>query len=80
MVKASEYSVYPVPTSDVLTLVGPATGQAQWRLLDATGRIVLSASVGSERNDIDVSPLKAGVYTMEVMRGSLAERHAVVRN
>lgn len=80
VVKASEYSVYPVPTSNVLTLAGPAGHQAQWRLLDATGRIVLSASVASERNDIDVSPLKAGVYTMEVMRGSLAERHAVVRN
>ena len=77
---AADYSVYPVPTNNVLTLAGPVGHQAQWRLLDAAGRIVLSASVASERSDIDVSALKAGVYTMEVTRGSLIERHTVVRN
>ncbi|QQR88111.1 MAG: T9SS type A sorting domain-containing protein [Flavobacteriales bacterium] len=77
---AAEYSVYPVPTSDVLTLAGPAGRQAQWRLLDATGRVVISASVAAERSDIDVSVLKAGVYTMEVLHGDQLERHTVVRN
>lgn len=77
---AAVYSVYPVPTSDVLTLAGPAAGKAEWRLLDATGRVVLSASIAAERNDIDVSMLKAGVYTMEVMHDGMLERHTVVRN
>jgi hypothetical protein len=52
---------------DVLNLTGVKHG-ADVRILDATGRVVLTvrSSNGPDRLSVEVSALRAGIYTVEV--------------
>jgi hypothetical protein len=60
-------AAFPNPAVDVLNLTGVEHG-ADVRILDATGRVVLTvrSSTGPDRLSVEVSALRAGIYTVEV--------------
>lgn len=60
-------AAFPNPAVDVLNLTGVKQG-ADVRILDATGRVVLTvrSSTGPDRLSLEVSALRAGIYTVEV--------------
>jgi hypothetical protein len=60
-------AAFPNPAVDVLNLTGVEHG-ADVRILDATGRVVLTvrSSNGPDRLSVEVSALRAGIYTVEV--------------
>ncbi len=78
----SALQVYPNPAADVLHLRLPnAKGELRYRLIDATGRVVLerAAVQVAEGLSIDLGRVPAGHYALEAQAGqSAAQRTRVV--
>ncbi|MFA5620118.1 MAG: T9SS type A sorting domain-containing protein [Weeksellaceae bacterium] len=55
------FSIYPNPVKDILTIEGIAPN-TQLIITDLTGKTILSTTVKSNKESIDVSGLPAGVY------------------
>jgi hypothetical protein len=62
--EASSVSLFPVPAKDQLTISGLSGDQTPVRVMDATGRLVLRATLATDR--LDVSELPAGAYVMQL--------------
>jgi len=82
--RTESFSVYPVPSSNSLTIANNGSNAAaQWRLLDMSGREVMTSAalvMPGSQTVADISDLATGTYTMELTHGGMRERHAVVRN
>lgn len=57
--------VQPNPTTGLLTLTIPGNSAA-YQLYDAAGRVVLSGGITSQRAELNLSVLPAGVYVLRV--------------
>jgi hypothetical protein len=68
--RAAGWQVYPVPTTNSLTLKGstPTTGQLE--VVDTCGRVLLTAPVSGAAQQVDLSALAAGMYTLRVTAAS----------
>mgnify|MGYP002682439035 CR=1 FL=1 len=76
------FSVYPVPTSALLTIdFGTLAGEVDMDLMDLTGRVVSAEHRAVKGNStIDVSDLARGEYTLRVRHDNgLVVRRIVVR-
>lgn len=59
-------SVYPNPASDNLTIdLGDAT-EANLRLYDIAGKLITQKNITISQSTLDVSPLSAGIYLIEL--------------
>ncbi|MBN2487321.1 MAG: T9SS type A sorting domain-containing protein [Bacteroidales bacterium] len=69
--KSAFASVYPNPASDFLTIAYPDNYYGSYRLVDVTGRVVLSGALLPGENAIYLSSLVPGVYylVMDEKRG-----------
>lgn len=66
---------HPNPAADHTVLdLGPRAAQADWRLLDRTGRAVLSGRTTMRQTRLDLSGIAPGAYFVEVL--TEGERHA----
>lgn len=67
----NELLVYPNPANHLVTIVGDLTGLSSFKLLNALGQDVRKSVVTVKQDDglivLDVSGLKAGVYTIKNM-------------
>ena len=62
------FSLYPNPANESLTIDLPAGGrQAQVRIYSATGQLVRTAALSGTSVRLDISALKTGVYTMQLI-------------
>ncbi|MDZ4824672.1 MAG: PKD domain-containing protein [Flavobacteriales bacterium] len=63
----SMISVYPNPASDVLN-ISNATGETiQVMLTDATGRLVQTQTLSTQRSTLNLSNLAQGLYTLQII-------------
>jgi hypothetical protein len=78
-----EFSAYPNPFNDVVTLVQGAGSEPEaipeLRVLDASGKTVYYIRGKSIPGRLDLVFLSNGVYILEYRRGSEVKRHKVVR-
>lgn len=78
-----ELRTYPNPVQDILTLdmEHSYTGQVNYRIIDALGRVVSANSFNKEafsvKQGISVSALASGVYTIEVVHGNYKTMRAI---
>jgi len=63
---ALQFSVFPNPSHDRLTIDLTQTNRASFRLSDITGRTVLQESATGKRSIIDVSDFSPGIYFLHV--------------
>lgn len=61
----SEMRVYPNPATDVLYIELPRATNEQWRIVDLTGKVVLTGTSTATLTMIDITTLAAGVYVVE---------------
>ncbi|MBO7587412.1 MAG: T9SS type A sorting domain-containing protein [Bacteroidales bacterium] len=66
---ASRLSVYPNPASDRIVLDGLADGEAEVRVHDLSGRLVLTRRASGPTALLDVSSLAPGCYVVKVVQG-----------
>lgn len=57
-------SIYPNPASNVLHVVSGQRITGTYAVIDCTGRVALKGILNDLNTSIDVSPLKAGLYTL----------------
>lgn len=62
----ANYALYPVPAQDVLHLKWPIAEPVNVRVLDALGRVVLSARTSNVEAQLDISTLAQGSYFLHV--------------
>ncbi len=65
---AIEFTVYPNPAKDVITLSGLSGGEMV-QLVDLSGKTVLSID-GLTSNTIDVSTVEAGIYNLVIVKNN----------
>ena len=78
----AELRLYPNPARDLLVLERPAgDGPAEATLLDALGRVVLTAAAPAGRTALDVRALPEGLYVLRLALpdGGLRVRSVQVR-
>ena len=78
IVDGANWSVYPVPTSDNISLRGLPAGTWSAKLFDSTGRVVLQSDV-SNGYQLDVNQLKSGMYTMQIVGLTTSAKRVVVQ-
>ena len=59
-------SIWPSPAREQITVTTSALG-AELRLIDIGGRVVLRQRISSGQQQIGVSPLARGLYTVELV-------------
>src|SRR5947207_3520162 len=61
---ATGFEVYPVPSTDTIHFVfsKPYSSPLNYQLTDIAGRIVMSGPLISDKEELNVSHLKAGIY------------------
>jgi hypothetical protein len=62
----AELVVFPNPCSDLLHLSTPYQSGQIARVLNLYGQTMMELTIGSEQNTIDISPLKSGIYLLQV--------------
>jgi len=70
--EVSDVHVFPNPVSDVLTIALPVRASGMVTVIDTEGRTVLSERVSSTPVRLDVSGLKAGLYSVRFNEGVAA--------
>ncbi len=65
-------SVYPNPAADQINVVTPVSGNAQVRIFDATGRLVIASNevLNGGNFTYNISALETGFYTLQIQTGS----------
>ena len=66
MPRLDEFQVYPNPAGDHLTLKRTTQGPQVVRFYNAAGMLVLSQQISGTIAAVDISPLQAGVYFLEI--------------
>ncbi len=62
-----QWSAFPNPASDMVTIqLTGTTKPIDYRLLDATGRIISLGKVSEGLNNLSISHLSSGIYTIEL--------------
>ncbi|MCH6233726.1 alpha-amylase family glycosyl hydrolase [Cognataquiflexum rubidum] len=65
----SEFKIYPVPASDRLTVVIPASmNKVNFRIMDVTGKVLQEdENLGQDENlQVDIQDFTAGIYIFEI--------------
>jgi hypothetical protein len=62
-----QWSAFPNPASDMVTIqLTGTTKPIDYRLLDATGRIITRGQINEGLNNLSISHLSSGIYTIEL--------------
>jgi len=69
---------YPNPCNDQLTIRLPLHTQAEIKLIDALGKIALSANVNGEKTTLQTHALASGIYTLHINDGSSITTQQVI--
>ncbi|PNQ72902.1 hypothetical protein C1T31_09345 [Hanstruepera neustonica] len=62
----SEISIYPNPSSDVVNFKGFSSEELQVTFFDVLGKKVMSGNLNANNNQLDVSQLEPGLYTIKM--------------
>ena len=69
-VNAANFSMWPNPANNVLTIALPSSSQfANVQIFDAQGRMAANTLVTANMQNIDVTAFEAGLYTVRVVCG-----------
>ncbi len=74
----ANFSVYPNPTKGELTINGEFKSDAQIRVIDQTGREIISALSLSNVSKIDLSSIDKGLYTVEIINNGVKSTKNIV--
>ena len=72
------WSVYPVPTSELLFVKGLPEGTWSAKLYDSTGRVVFVSDV-QNGSQLDINGLSSGMYSMQIVGLKTSAKRVVVQ-
>lgn len=68
-VTLSDYNIYPNPASDVLTIRSYNTVAEAITLRDVAGKVILSKTINSSNESVNIAKLKPGIYLVQIQTG-----------
>ena len=74
----NNFSIYPNPTKDNITLNGNFTLNASVTILDQFGRVIISKNNIVDGTILNVSDLKSGLYILEIENDGLKSKKSIV--
>ncbi|WP_299767330.1 T9SS type A sorting domain-containing protein [uncultured Dokdonia sp.] len=74
-----EFSFFPNPSSDILTISNPQAEIQEVSLVNIIGQEVLRKEINAMRSDLDISNLTKGVYIMQVMSNGQKGVYKVIK-
>lgn len=78
--KSSRIKIHPNPARDYFQVEWEGGASAELQLFDLTGRVVLSQSISSECNRVNVSGLNAGMYVGRMVVGGVVRVFKVIHD
>ncbi|MBK9191385.1 MAG: T9SS type A sorting domain-containing protein [Crocinitomicaceae bacterium] len=72
------FTVYPNPTSGMITIKVNSTDVNAIRISDATGRVVMVVNDASSQTEIDLSAMQRGIYFVEILNGKTVGKTTIV--
>ena len=76
--KTNNFNIYPNPTKGELTINGEFNSDAQIRVIDQTGREIISVLTLSNGSKIDLSSIDKGLYTLEITNNGVKSTKNIV--
>ena len=76
--KTNNFNIYPNPTKGDLTINGEFNSDAQIRVIDQTGREIISALSLSNGSKIDLSSINKGLYSVEITNNGVKSTKNIV--
>lgn len=78
---ASNYKIYPNPTTGIITITSQRNlGEAKLELVDINGRTVLKRSTNLSRNvELDISSLQSGIYVLKIVGEYGSTNHKIIK-
>lgn len=73
-----EFSVYPNPASDAITISGNLEANSNATVIDQSGRVVISSTV-SNGSSINISALETGVYFVQIENNGLTITKSIIK-
>ena len=77
-IDADSWSVYPVPSSESITVAGLPLGSWSAKLFDSTGRVVLETDV-QNGSQLDINQLRIGMYSMQIVGLTTSAKRVIVQ-
>lgn len=74
------FSIYPNPASEKLTIDAGAVVKATIKIMDLSGRMVISTKMNQSLHQIDVSTLADGVYMIKVEYGNKSVTKKIIKH
>ena len=79
--EAAEISVFPNPATDVLNINIPSLQNGAWyAIFNAQGQVIERKPLLSTRQELNVSSLTSGFYTLQLMNGSSVQTISFAKN
>ena len=69
-IASSEFSIYPNPAEDVLTIELNAIGNKTVEITNMNGQVVEKLNFSETKNQVSISNFQAGVYFVKIHNGS----------
>jgi hypothetical protein len=69
-IASNEFSIYPNPAQEVLTIELNAAGNKTLEITNMNGQVVEKLNFSETRNQVSISALPAGVYFVKIQNGS----------
>jgi hypothetical protein len=69
--------IFPIPSTGLLNVKGAPTG-SKIKVLDLYGRCLKTCAVGADNEQLDLSSLAAGIYTLELMTANAKSYKKIV--
>jgi hypothetical protein len=65
--ESDKISLYPNPACDVLNIATESHDYTELHVLDRNGKVALNTVLTSSKNQLDISSLAAGTYTVRLI-------------
>ena len=75
-----EGSLYPNPVIDRLTIPLGKTSEAKFNIMNSAGQTVMKGAIEYSTNTVDLSGLKSGVYTIQLIEGQQVQTHKIIKH
>lgn len=75
-----EFKIYPIPAKDILIIETNQSknSEIEFKIIEVSGKVLLSKKLYQNRNSIDISILSKGIYLLELSTGKTMSKQKIL--
>jgi len=76
----NEFKIYPIPAKDILIIESNQSKnlEIKFKIIDVSGKVLLSRKLYQNRNSVDISMLSKGIYLLELSTGKTMSKQKIL--